>query len=414
MKTRELATVLILASAATLSAQTPARPQVTPSSVPTGVTVSGTVVAVGPAKPSTDAPRTVIAVPTPDARRRGFVTLSAPVDPDNRFTFRNVAPGPYRLNLDRGGDGMHPVVIDVGATAVSGIRLNRVASVPVTLTCVVDEGGTLPSIVTFQAVGEGDWSLFTPFDPRTPRTTSLPAGTYPVVIAVPAGYYVHSVRAGALDLFQQPLTVDPDGEPVTVTVKVRQGSSPPAGTGRVSGRVPGAHEGMEVELVDATGGQPRRIGGRTTTGPDGAFAFTGLRPGMYELNLPPARRVVVGIAVLGSNVDIDVPDVSGSIFAGASVMVLNEAGRPSGYWPGPIALAVEAGDVRRSFPIHVQGFWGSLPPGSYRVRVDGLPGDFHVASLTAGSVDLLQRPFSVPAGRPAETVTLVLQADPPR
>jgi hypothetical protein len=262
--------------------------------------------------------------------------------------------------------------------------------------------------VTFQVRARENWGLYLPFDPNTEKQTSLPPGTFPVLIGAPAGYYAQSVRAGARDLLQEPLIVEPTSGPLKVAVVLRRSPSPPPGTTRVSGHITNGREGTEVELVDAT--QPQSmIAGRTTTGADGTFQFTGLRAGAYQLNLPPARRVMNNIIVLGKDVVVDVPVPSGSLFAGNGVAVVNESGQPGPYWPGRISLVAEAGDVKASFPVHVEGFWGALPPGSYRVHVDGLPADFSVRSLSAGSVDLLQRPFSVPAGRPAETITLVLQ-----
>lgn len=397
--------IVVVVSATAIAAQPPASSTRSASSAAAGVTVSGSVY-VKYAETSTEIPQTVTAVPTPDATRRGVPGPTVQVGPNGRFEFKDMAPGPYRLMLDRGEDSLHPVVVEVGNTNVTDVRLGRVPRIPVTVTCVAEAGATLPATLVFQVHAGQDWALYVGFDPKAEKATSIPPGTYPITIGAPAGYYVRSVRAGARDLLREPLTIEPASGPVTVTVVVGRGASPPPGTAHVSGLISGSPDGTEVELVDA---RAQTIAGRTMTGPGGAFQFAGLRSGVYELNLPPARHVVTGIVVLGQDVVLDVPVARGSLFSGNSVMVVNEAGQPGPYWPGRISLVAEAGDVQVAFPVRVQGFWGALPPGSYHLRIDGLPDDFSVKSLSAGSVDLLQRPFSVPTGRPAETITLVLQ-----
>ena len=83
--------------------------------------------------------------------------------------------------------------------------------------------------------------------------------------------------------------------------------------------------------------------------------------------------------------------------------------------PAGLELIAERADTSTRIPVDsFLGFWDTLAPRNYRLSVEGLEPGFTVRSFSAGSVNLLEQPFTVPIDRPAETIRLELnyEAEP--
>jgi hypothetical protein len=230
-------------------------------------------------------------------------------------------------------------------------------------------------------------------------------------IRPPTGYEVFSASLNGGDVLRAPLETTPadDGRPLVVVLTRTRPENAPTTT--VTGTV-GDLPGLDVELIDVTVPTRRAIAGTTITESDGAFRFAGIRPGLYEISLPPVDRVVTDVVASVGEVRVEIPVPAGARVVGGVALVYQTGPRPAR--PGPITLVAERDGSRTHIPIAEQNnFWGALPPGAYRLTVDGLPSGYTVRALTAGTVNLLEQPFVVPGDRPAELLRLELSYVPP-
>lgn len=365
-----------------------------------GVTVSGRVVDGYPgAMPQ---PEVVLFTRMDGPPSRPPVTTRLEVGPDRTFTAAGVAPGEYTLQALGSFDTKWIVV---GADDISGIDVIVSGQSHLQPTVRVDDGSAVPEPVMVRIFfGPGRSQYRSLLDPAG---FVLPPGERWLFVVAPDGYFVQSMASAGVDLLRSPIDIQPGAAPRGIDVVLTRGKPADAPTVSVVGTVRG-HAGLDVELVETTSGR-RTIVDVTTTDGDGGFRFDGLPRGVYAIDLPPAERVVNEIqsGAGESRVDISVP-TGGRIFAGAFVPIHTGQMRMVPIRPSRLSLVAERDGIRTSIPIEFTGYWGALEPGAYRLSVEGLQPGYSVRVLTAGSVNLLEEPFIVPADRAAEIVRLEL------
>lgn len=361
-----------------------------------GVTVGGRVIADASA-PEVPIPDSVLLL---SASSRGTFFRGVVVE-DGTFAIEGVPPGRYSLQVS---GGAHMQQLDVSTTDVVDLEVPFVAQWPVPTSLRVDDGSEPPRTLYVIVMPQGDRFAWL----GNPVPMRLPRGLFHVFVRPPLGYHVLSAAAGATDLLREPLSMDPDHGPISIDVVLTRTPPVDAPRATLSGVLP-QQPGVEVELVDRAMPGETRIAGTVRADDAGRFRFEGIAPGIYQIDLPPAEHVRRVVLPAGeTTVEIDVPP--GTIFAGAPVRVIDASGTPVGEWPATAPeLVVERSGYAARFAVARDGFWGTLPPGEYRVRLDGLASGFSVRALAAGSVDLLEQQLVVPANRPAETIRIELQ-----
>ena len=145
----------------------------------------------------------------------------------------------------------------------------------------------------------------------------------------------------------------------------------------------------------------------------GAFEFTNVRPGSYEIvvgprvSMEPVKVVVTDKDVSG--VRVVVPDrviLSGTVMmdaSGPSPRFQLSFTRMDGPAPsGPVSVTAAT------------TFTAALSPGQYRVTTDGLPNSFTLKSVTLDTTDVLAQPMKLTSGdSPSLSVMLGVAAPAP-
>jgi hypothetical protein len=394
----------------------PARSTGNDEPVDPGVSVSGRVVNLHPEVEPTQPREIVLSAGAAYVGSLGPRSRT-PIRPDGTFEFKGVRPGRYRLSPNPGGMYLRTDV-EVAAHDIQDVRVPVSVLIPVTIRATMDDGSALPAppvrrIQVQVRSGPGRSSTMSALNDEGTHRGSVVPGTSYIFLRPPAGYFVKSLRTGDVDLRRAALNPPAASPPIEVAAVISR--TPPADLSnvKVSGRVSGNHPGVEVRLVDASDFFSRRRAlKRTTTGPDGTFVFPDVTPGPYSLDLPPARDVLTGIVALGEDVEgLEVAVPAGVIFSGLLRGVYDASGRAVSMSVGAAGISIRFSTAATSHvvPVGTRFFWSALPPGSYRVEIEGLPKGFSVRSLSAGSVDLTSRPFVVPATRPPEQIEIALQ-----
>jgi hypothetical protein len=383
-----------------------------------GVTVSGRIVEIYPGVATPTPPARVLLRVDPSKAGRVLVVQSVVVNADGTFAFDNVAPGPYRV-LAAAGPGLPEVSIQVGTNPVRDVEVPFTVPLPVTVTLSMDDGSPVPTVeggfYRFQIARTSDANVvYGAIDINRTVPIGLVPGEYHVFVRPPDGLYVRSLRTGMTDLRREPFTLVPGGRGLMVETVISRMAPADAPMGRIRGRITGNHGGIEIGLADVTvpGPLTRNPTRFATARADGTFEFADLPPGRYDIDVPPARSVTPGVVVAGKDVDVLVEVPEGQIVAGV-VSGFSDAGgerRPGP--PGALTLRFTGGPVARTKRVARPLFWDALPPGEYRVTVEELEPGTSVETLRAGSVDLLTRPFVVPASRPPEAIAILLRAMP--
>ena len=145
----------------------------------------------------------------------------------------------------------------------------------------------------------------------------------------------------------------------------------------------------------------------------GAFEFTNVRPGSYEIvvgprvSMEPVKVVVTDKDVSG--VRVVVPD---RVILSGTVMM--DASGPS---PRFQLSFTRMDGPAPSGPVRVTAattFTAALSPGQYRVTTDGLPNSFTLKSMTLDTTDVLAQPMKLTSGdSPSLSVMLGVAAPAP-
>jgi hypothetical protein len=146
----------------------------------------------------------------------------------------------------------------------------------------------------------------------------------------------------------------------------------------------------------------------------GAFEFTKVSPGSYEIvigpmiTMEPLKVVVTDKDVTGLRVVVpDLVSVRGTVIV--------EGGGP--YPRFQLVFTRIDGAEPRPAPVNIPTttlFAATLSPGQYRVTANGLPNGYALKSMTMGTTDVLTQPMSLPSGdSQSMTFTLGVASPPP-
>jgi hypothetical protein len=145
----------------------------------------------------------------------------------------------------------------------------------------------------------------------------------------------------------------------------------------------------------------------------GAFEFTRVPPGTYEIvigpmvTMAPIKVVVADKDVTGLRVIV--PDL---VSVGGTVIV--DGGGP---YPRFQLVFTRIDTTEPRPPVNIPTatlFAATLSPGRYRVAADGLPKGYALKSMTLGTTDVLTQPMTLASGEAQSmTVTLGVASPPP-
>ena len=373
-----------------------------------GVRVSGTVV---------DAYVGVKPVPTRVTmwRKPGSVGFGAPprnvdLGKDGSFVFDDVPPGTYGLSTLLGSE----IEVEAGAVDVAGLKLRHVGLTEMFPSVRMDDSSDVPPTILSNIefnIEMGSGQVLAG-GLNADRPLLLPPGRrffFPEPADDVDDVFVRSIVSGGVDLLREPLTIDPGAPERGIQIILTRERQALA---RVRGRVTGGAGQLSVQMT-RTMSSPRKLAqARAPVAPDGSFEID-IEPGIYDVHVGAALRVLKGIAVPRAGRTIDIVLPQGRLFDGGSVPVIDPQGRPLSYSFGRVVLAARGTTGVSRFPVEVRGFWGALAPGEYALTLESLPTDVSVAALEAGGVNLLEQPYVVSAGRNPPSITLVLKVQRP-
>jgi hypothetical protein len=393
-----------------------AAPGATPAARPAqGVTVTGRVQnRGGTARPAAQPGAVVLFADTGGPGLIG-VPQRAIVQADGSFELTDIAPGAYRIAPDP-NSAFQDQPLQVGPAGATGVIVPFIAPTEIRLSIKVDDGSPPPHsteapFAFMFGIGDTFMGGFVQHGER--RLSAIPSDAR-IFLRPPSGYFLVTFRtADGHDLMDGRLTI-PSGPARPMELQAVVSRTPPARspTATVTGRLTGNHPDHEVALIDLAqiAPAPSRLGARTTAGADGAFAFNDVRPGVYDIDVPPATSVKRRVVVTGSAVaDVLVEIPEGRVFAGSALGFTEENGTRQPRLPGRFTLRFRSATVDQTLTVRTQSFWSALPPGEYRVTVEDLPDGATLAGAQAGSVNLMSSPFRVPADRNPEVLRVLLR-----
>jgi hypothetical protein len=227
----------------------------------------------------------------------------------------------------------------------------------------------------------------------------LPRGRYRISTpGIPAGYYLKSMTSDSVDVSVRPIEVG-NTPPADIELTLGLVKRPEPSGVRVSGRLTfaptGALPNSEGVLLVSSSGSRNAAVQESPLGPDGSFEFTGVSPGIYNIEtFPDNPAALYGIVVRKSDVtgiEFTLPalvKVKGGIeWADAQGTALQSV-RPN------LSVQFTRKDGNRMLA------WGALaqsgafhfylPEGDYRFSVTDIPANFDLGSVTAGDADILE------------------------
>ena len=361
----------------------------------TGVVVSGRLIGT---------PQTPVSIMSLNRSQAGCSSLTR-VEPDGTFAFANVPEGTYQLQLSPAPLGWSTIPLTVEKIDLRNLEVKLPSLVVIRGRATVEDGTALPRAargghIPIQAVQLNGLGVVTSsIQDDGSFEFKLPQGRYRISVSnLPGAYYLKSIRSGSFDLSMSPLEIgSTSAEDVRVTLGWTR--RPETSGVRVTGRVTFAPTGAlprseSVLLVSVSAGKNAAVL-ESILAPDGAFEFTDVSPGTYNIETyPDTPAALQGIVVNRT-------DVSGIEF----VLPVLVKVRGDIEWVLAEGLSVPA--VRPNVSVQFtrnEGSrvlaWGSLaqsdgfhfylPEGDYRFSVTDIPPDFDLGSVTSGDSNVLE------------------------
>jgi hypothetical protein len=320
---------------------------------------------------------------------------TAPVSPDGNFEFSKVLPGNYRVQA-------HPIVLINEVTFrvvdkdLSGIEVPFPSAFEVPGRTVMADGSALP--------GDFDWFV------NSVRATGnfkvlLQAGQHKVTFGdILRRYRIVSATYGAVDLLNEPLSLNaPATGEIVVTVARAARSTSLTGValrGRLTGAASALPSPPRVFLYELEADR----GDEVPIAADGSFMFLNVPPGYYSVQPVGSNYAATALARIRVT-DRDIGDLVVSVFrsidAPARVVMDDNSALPTR--PPLRIYAIRSSDpVGREIPPDGRFTW-TVAEDEQFIVVQNLPEGYFVKSMTYGTVDLLKHPLKLdPAVPPAE------------
>ena len=332
---------------------------------------------------------------------------TAMIEPDGSFTFRGVPEGDYRIQMTPAPLGWSGAGLSVGIADLAGILVRLPASVAVKGRATVEDGSVVPRTsrgtpIAIQARRNGGGDVVASMQDDGTFELPLPVGSYRISVAgIPSGYTLKSIVQGLRDLSVSTLEVDQDS---SENIRLNLGSTwqPPPGvrlTGRLSFAATGALPKSESVVLVSSGSRNGPVR-ESALAPDGSFEFTGVPPGIYNLETFPDNPAAMYGIVIGQT------DVTGIEFA-VPVLVQIKGGiewtdspaadAASGRTSVSVQFTRKEGDRLKAWGALAQAgsFHFYLPEGDYRFSVSDIPSTFALSSVTAGNTNILENGLHV-------------------
>jgi len=330
------------------------------------------------------------------------------IETDGSFSFKGVPEGEYRFQLTPTPLGWAAGGLSVGKTDLAGIDVRLPTSIAIKGRASVEDGSIVPRTsrgtpIAIQArrISGGD-VVASILDDGT-FELPLPVGSYRIsLLGIPSGYALKSITQGLRDLSTSTLEVD---DPSSGEIQLTLGSTrrPARGvrlTGRLSFAATGAFPNSEgVVLVSSSGGRnaPAR---ETALMPDGSFEFTGVPPGIYNLETSPDNPAAMyGIVVENTDVtgiEFSIP-ILVHVKGGVEWIDSQGSAAPAAWTSVSVQFTRKEGDRLLAWGALAQSgaFHFYLPEGDYRFSVSDIPSAFTLGSVTSGDTNVLQNGLRV-------------------
>lgn len=179
--------------------------------------------------------------------------------------------------------------------------------------------------------------------------------------------------------------------------------------GKIDGVIPG-HPADQYRIVLMTAGRTSGVMGPVppNVGPDGSFEIAGIPPGNYDLTVAPGG--------LSSETPLAVQRVTVTNHDADIVFLLQAPGSISGVVKPAVSATVTLTSVGgprlklKSPPMKEAGTFhiADIPPGTYRMTVEGNPDGTYLKSLTIGDHEAADLTFEVAAGLAMDQVIVTL------
>ena len=351
----------------------------------------------------------------------GGCTLSTRIEADGSFTFSRVPEGGYQYRLTPAPLGWSSSILVVGKDDLIGVEVALPALVTIRGRAEVDDGSVIPrmargaplTVVARSNSGEIAGSI----QEDGEFELQLPKGRYRISVpGIPSGYYLKWMTSGFADL---PTSVLDVGDAPAENIELMLGLvrlAKPSGV-RVSGHLTFAPTGAlpkseGVLLVSA--GKRNAAVHESSLAPDGSFEFSGVVPGIYNLEtFPDNPAALYGIVVERTDVtgiEFAVPtlvNVKGGIEWADSQGAGVSAPQPS----VSVQFTRKEGNRVLAWGALAQSgaFHFYLPEGDYRFSVSDLPPNFDLGSVTLGDANVLEDGLRVKADSDSPNLRVILR-----
>ncbi len=339
------------------------------------------------------------------------------VNPDGAFSFSGVPDGEYRIQLTPSPLGWAVTGVSVGKTDIENLEVRLPASLAIKGHATVEDGSVVPRTsrgtpIAIQARRNGGGDVVASILDDGTFELPLPEGSYRISISgVPSGYVLKSITQGSRDLSLSTLEVYGDvSQDIRLTLAPAR--RPDAGvrlTGRLSFASTGAMPKSEGVVLVSTSGSRNAPLRESTLTPDGAFEFSGVPPGVYNLETFPDTPAAMYGIVVGQS------DVTGIEFA-VPVLIQVRGGiewtdAPSGDTNVSVQFTRKEGNRMRAWgALTTSGsFHFYLPEGDYRFSISDLPSTVALSTVTAGDTNILESGLHVKSGSEPPSLRVLLR-----
>ncbi len=377
-----------------------------------GVRVSGRLVGAPPS------PIRMITL----AGSKAGCAASTTIEADGSFSFDHVPEGDYRLQLTPVPLGWTATSLMVGTTDIAGAVVTLPASIAVKGHAVVEDGSRFPRTsrgtpIAIQARRNGGGDVVASVLDDGTFELPLPVGSYRVSVAgIPSGYTLQSITRGFTNLSTSNLEVDePSSEDIHLTLRpTRRPDTGVRLTGHLTFAATGALPKSEgVALVSSAGGRNAAVR-ESTLAPDGSFEFSGVPPGIYNLETVPDNPAAMYGIVVGqtdvTGVEFSVP-VLIQVKGGIEWTDSPSAGAPAGTTSISVQFTRREGDRLLAWGALAQSgdFHFYLPEGNYRFSISDIPSAFALDSVTSGDANILEDGLRVRSGMEPPDLRVMLR-----